>query len=271
MPPPLRRPGAGRSGFHRLLSTELKLFAREPMLLFWGLVFPVGLLVVLGIAGGDKPQHSLGNVKLIVAYTPVVMMFTITILALSALPAALASYRDKGYLRRLSTTPIGAVRLLAAQVILNFALAAAAVILIALVSHFAFSVALPQQIGGFVLAMLLTLAAMLSLGTLVAAVAPTQRIAAAAGSLLFFPLMFFAGLWVPQAAMGTGLRDVSHYSPARRRCARGAERDRRPLARHRPSAGARRLRRGAVRGSRLDCFAGSDEHRQADVTPRGVA
>jgi ABC-2 type transport system permease protein len=201
------------SGFTRLLATELKLYAREPMLLFWGLVFPVGLLVVLGLAGGDKAQKSLGGVKLIVAYTPVVMLFVVTILSLSALPAALASYRDKGYLRRLSTTPIGAVRLLAAQVILNFGLAAAAVILVALVSHFAFSVALPQQVGGFVLAMVLTLAAMLSLGTLVAAVAPTQRIAAAAGSLLFFPLMFFAGLWVPQAQMGATLRDISHYSP----------------------------------------------------------
>jgi ABC-2 type transport system permease protein len=201
------------SSFRRLLATELKLFAREPMLFFWGLFFPVALLVVLGIAGGNKPQHSLGNVKLIDAYTPVVMMFTVTILALSALPAALASYRDKGYLRRLSTTPIGAVPLLAAQLIINFALGAAVVILVALVSHFAFSVALPHQIGGFVLAMGLTMAAMLSLGTLVAAVAPTQRIAAAAGSLLFFPLMFFAGLWVPQAEMGTGLRDVSHYTP----------------------------------------------------------
>jgi ABC-2 type transport system permease protein len=200
-------------GFRRLLATELKLFAREPMLLFWGLVFPVGLLVVLGLAGGDKPQKALGGVKLIVAYTPVVMLFVVTILSLSALPAALASYRDKGYLRRLSTTPIGAVRLLAAQVILNFGLAAVAVILVALVSHFAFSVALPQQLGGFVLALALTLAAMLSLGTLVAAVAPTQRIAAAVGSLLFFPLMFFAGLWVPQAEMGATLRDISHYSP----------------------------------------------------------
>ena len=200
-------------GFQRLLTTELKLFMREPMLLFWGLLFPVGLLVVLGVAGSSKPQHSLGGVKLIVAYTPVVMVFTLTILALSALPAALASYRDKGYLRRLSTTPIGAVRLLAAQVIINFALAASVVILIALVSHFAFSVALPRELGGFVLAIVLTMGAMLSLGTLIAAVAPSQRIAAAAGSLLFFPLMFFAGLWVPQAEMGAGLRDVSHYTP----------------------------------------------------------
>ena len=60
---------------------------REPMLLFWGLGVPGRPAVVLGIAGGDKPQHSLGNVKLIVAYTPVVMMFVLTILALSALPA----------------------------------------------------------------------------------------------------------------------------------------------------------------------------------------
>ena len=207
--PARTRPGA----FQRLLLTELKLFAREPMLLFWGLVFPVGLLVVLGIAGPSKPQHSLGGVKLIDAYTPVVMMFTVTILALSALPAALAGYRDKGYLRRLSTTPIGAVRLLAAQMFVNLALAASAVILVALVSHFAFSVTLPRELGGFVLAILLTMAAMLSLGTLVAAVAPSQRIAAAAGSLLFFPLMFFAGLWVPQAEMGSGLRDISHYTP----------------------------------------------------------
>ncbi len=209
-------PGPGRRrarGFRRLLGTELKLFVREPMLLFWGLVFPVGLLVVLGLAGGDKPQKSLGGVKLIVAYTPVVMMFVVTILALSALPAALAAYRDKGYLRRLSTTPIGAVRLLAAQVILNFGLAACAVILIALVSHFAFSVTLPREIGGFILAIVLTMAAMLSLGTLVAAVAPTQRVAAAIGSLLFFPLMFFAGLWVPQASMGATLRGISHFTP----------------------------------------------------------
>ena len=45
------------------------------------------------------------------------MVFTLTILALNALPPVLASYREKGYLRRLSTTPIGAWRLLAAEVV----------------------------------------------------------------------------------------------------------------------------------------------------------
>ncbi|MGH2872802.1 MAG: ABC transporter permease, partial [Solirubrobacteraceae bacterium] len=168
-------------GFRRLMAIEWTLMRREPMILFWGLVFPVGLLVVLGIASPAKPQRALGDVRLIVAYTPIVMMFTVTILALSALPTALASYRDKGYLRRLSTTPVGAVRLLAAQVAINAALVAATVVLIALVGHFAFSVALPRQVAGFVLAIALVIAAMVSLGTLVAAVAPSQRVATAAG------------------------------------------------------------------------------------------
>jgi ABC-2 type transport system permease protein len=129
------------------------------------------------------------------------------------MPSTLASYRDKGYLKRLSTTPVGAPRLLAAQLTLVFGLAGSVVILIMLVSHFAYSVPLPSEVGGFILAILLTMCAMASLGTLIAAVAPTQRVAAAVGSLLFFPLMFFAGLWVPQAEMGSALRHISQYTP----------------------------------------------------------
>lgn len=204
-----RRPSA----FVCLLRTELKLFLREPMLLFWGVVFPVVLLVVFGLAGGNKPQHSLGGQRLIVVYTPVVMMFTLVILGLSALPAALASYRDKGYLRRLSTTPVGAVRLLAAQIAIVLGLATCVVILLLLVSHLWFSVDLPREVGGFILAIALTMGAVVSLGTLITALAPSQRIATAAGGLLLFPLMFFAGLWVPQAEMGATLRGISHYTP----------------------------------------------------------
>ena len=98
--------GNRQRAFGRLLGTELRLFVREPLALFWGVLFPLVLLIVLGIATSKKPQHSLGDVKFIVAYTPVLMVFTLTILALNGLPSVLASYREKGYLRRLSTTPI---------------------------------------------------------------------------------------------------------------------------------------------------------------------
>jgi ABC-2 type transport system permease protein len=186
---------------------------REPLALFWGVLFPVVLLIVLGIATSKKPQHRLGDVKFIVAYTPVVMVFSLTILALNGLPSILASYREKGYLRRLSTTPIGAWRLLAAQLVLNFGVSAVAVVLIAATARMGFGVPLPDQVAGFVLAMVLGAAAMLGLGTLISAVAPSQRVAGLVGSLLFFPMMFFAGLWVPRAEMGSVLRHISDFTP----------------------------------------------------------
>ncbi len=208
------RSGAARNHpFRRLLLTELRLFLREPMLVFWGLVFPVALLVILGAASSGKPDKALGGLRLIVVYTPVVILFTLTMTSISALPAALSSYRDKGYLRRLSTTPVGAVRLLAAQLVITLTLTVCVVILLLVVARLAFSVAFPQAPLSFALAILLVAAAMLSLGTLIAAVAPTQRMAGVIGSLLFFPLMFFAGLWVPQAAMSPALRTISRFTP----------------------------------------------------------
>ncbi|MGC9220665.1 MAG: ABC transporter permease [Solirubrobacteraceae bacterium] len=202
-----------RGMFKRLLLTEARLLFREPLLIFWALIFPVGLLVVIGVTTSGVHRSAFGGLRFIVVYTPVLMVFALALLSLSAMPATLASYRDKGYLKRLRTTPVGAMRLLAAQIVLILGLAVGVVVLIMLVSHFAFSVPLPGDFGGFALAIVLTGMAMASLGILIASVAPSTRIAGAAGGILFFPLMFFAGLWVPQAEMGSLLRSISQYTP----------------------------------------------------------
>jgi ABC-2 type transport system permease protein len=219
--------------FARLLRAELRLFAREPLALFWGVLFPLVLLIVLGIATSKQPQHSLGDVTFIVAYTPVIMVFTLTILALNGLPGVLTSYRENGYLRRLSTTPIGVWRLLTAQLVMNFAVSAVAVVLIAAIARIAFAVPLPDEVAGFILAMVLGAAAMLGLGTLISAIAPSQRVAGLVGSLLFFPMMFFAGLWVPRAEMGSVLRHISDFTPLGALVAAVQQ----TVARHWPGAG----------------------------------
>ncbi len=54
---------------------------------------------------------------------------------------------------------------------------------------------------------------MLTLGLLVASLARTGRVAGAVGTMLFLPLMFFAGLWMPQATMPAALRRVGDDTP----------------------------------------------------------
>lgn len=203
----------GGRGFGQLLKTELLTLRREPMVVFWALIFPVGLLVLLGSTNTSTPQPGLGGLTLLDVYTPVEMTFTLALLSLSIMPATLASYRDKGYLRRLSTTPIGATRLIAVEIVIVLGLAACIIVLLVLVSHFAYSVSLPRDFGGFLLTLLLTGLAMSSVGMLIAAVSTSQRVAGIVGSLMFFVMMFFAGLWVPQQKMGHTLQTISHYTP----------------------------------------------------------
>ena len=191
--------------------------------------FPVVLLIILGsIPGFRHPvSKSTGGLTILDAYVPILdayvpildahvpilIAFVLAILALNALPPVLAGYREKGILRRLATTPVGPGRVLAAQLAVNLAVAAASLVLIVAVVRICFGVALPRQLAGFVRAVVLAAAALFAIGVFIAAVAPTGRAANAIGAILFFPMMFFAGLWPPIAAMPATLRSISHLTP----------------------------------------------------------
>jgi ABC-2 type transport system permease protein len=196
-----------------LAKTEFKLFLREPLAVFWGIAFPVVLLVVVGAASGNKHQKVYGGQRFIDVYVPVLMVFVMAILALQGLPQVLSTYRQRGYLRRLQTTPVGPTRLLGVQMGLNLAITVVAMVLVSVLARVIFNVRLPHEVAGFVVTILLAGVAMLTVGILVAALASTPRVAGLLGTLLFFPMMFFAGLWVPQASMGRTLRDIGHLTP----------------------------------------------------------
>jgi ABC-2 type transport system permease protein len=66
---------------------------------------------------------------------------------------------------------------------------------------------------GFIVAFIATAAAASAVGLLVAAVCFTSKAANAVGAVLFFVLMFFAGLWIPRATMPAVLRDISDFTP----------------------------------------------------------
>jgi ABC-2 type transport system permease protein len=207
-------PALPRSAFRKLAATELRLYLREPVGIFWGFAFPLILLLVVGsIPFSQQASKDLGGLRFIDVYVPVLVAFVLAMLGLNALPPVLAAYREKGILRRLSTTPLPPSWVLAVQLAINLALAAITVILLVGLGHIAFNIGLPGQLAGFVLSVLLAAAALLGLGLLIAAVAPNGRVANGTGAILFFPMMFLAGLWLPRQAMPEALRHVSDFSP----------------------------------------------------------
>jgi ABC-2 type transport system permease protein len=205
---------AHRRPLARLVRTEFKLFVRERIGPIWGVGFPIGLLIIFGfIPAFQKHQAVYGGQTTLDVYVPILIAFTTAIMSLSALPTVLGTYREQGVLRRLQTTPMGPVRVLAAQLAVQFATLVAVSAAILIIARFGFSVPLPRELGAFVIAALLAMLALLSIGLFVAAVAPTAKVAQAVGTIVFFPMMFFAGLWLPIASMPKVLQHISHATP----------------------------------------------------------
>jgi ABC-2 type transport system permease protein len=203
-----------RAAFGKLLACEARLAWREPIGLVFGLAIPVVLLVIFGaIPSSRKQQAELGGLTVAAVYVPILIAFCIGMLALFSLPRALVTYRELGILRRLSTTPLPPSWVLAAQVVINFVLALWALVILIVVGAAAFGAAAPRSPAGFALAFLLSVAALFAMGLWIAAVARSATAANAMGAALFFPLIFFAGLWYPQEFMPAALRDVGRLTP----------------------------------------------------------
>ena len=214
-PPGPADPARAAPALLRLTQVELRLFLRERAAIFWGIGFPVVLLVIFGAIPGFRSPVSkaLPGVSILDAYVPILFAFVLAMLALNVVPPVLAGYREKGILRRLATTPVGPGRILAAQLIVNISMAIVTLVVLLALAKIAYHVPLPRQAAGFVLALALAIVALFGLGMVIAAVATTGRMANAAGAILFFPLMFFSGLWLPIASMPAVLQHVSHVTP----------------------------------------------------------
>ena len=202
------------SGLTRMTLNEMRLFLREPVAVFFGVFFPSLLVVILGsIPAFRVPIRDLGGLRVVDLYVPISIALALALLALTALPSYLGAYREKGILRRLAVTPMPPARLLLAQLLTNLLMAIVSVALLLVVARIIFDVALPRQIIGYTVAFLLAAAALFAMGLFVAAIAPSGRSAPSIGMLLYFPIMFFAGLYVPRAAMPPSLQRIGDYTP----------------------------------------------------------
>jgi ABC-2 type transport system permease protein len=95
----------------------------------------------------------------------------------------------------------------------HFALALIAIVILVAGGVVFFGVHLPSQWGGFVLSVLLAIAAMFAIGLVITAVAPSPQIAALAGTILLYPLLFFAGMWTPKKNLSPTFQHVADYTP----------------------------------------------------------
>ncbi|MEZ0074564.1 ABC transporter permease [Planotetraspora sp. GP83] len=210
----ITRTPAARLG--KLAFVETKLFLREPVAVFFAVFFPVALLLVLGasIPGFRDPDPSLGGQRVVDTQLPGMMvLLSVATLALTSLPAVLVVYRERGVLRRMSTTPVRPWTLLAVQLAINAVVAVVATTLTLTLGHLVLDVPVPRALPAFAEVFLLGSVALFSIGLYLAAVAPNSRVIQGVGAAVMFPLLFFAGMWLPRDLMPSVLRRISDFTP----------------------------------------------------------
>lgn len=197
-----------------VLRTEVRLFRREPGSVFWILLFPTLLLVILGsLPSFRQPDAGLGGLRTIDAYVPVAVLLGLVVGGLQSMPQTLTGYRERGILRRMAVTPVRPSALLSAQMLVYGGAALASALLALAVGRLAFDVRLPEEPFGYALALLLADLAALALGSVVSALSRTTKIAGAIGSAVFFPAMFCTGVWLPVQAMPDRLARIVGWTP----------------------------------------------------------
>lgn len=198
----------------RLTATETRLFLREPLNVFFAVGLPPVLLIVLGsVPSFREPDPGLGGLRIIDLYAPIIVATGITLFALTGLPQQFATYREKGVLRRLRTTPVRPATMLSAQLVMCTLLSLVTTVAVVGLARTVFDVRLPANLPAYLAAFLLSALALLAIGLLVASLAPSGRGAGAAGTVLLFPVLFFGGLWLPRESMPGVLRTISDLTP----------------------------------------------------------
>lgn len=197
-----------------MLASEGRLLARNPGVVLWTAVLPIAASIVLAaIPAIRKPSDALGGLSFFTVYQPILVLFAVTLLAVQAMPDVLTRYREMGVLKRLRTTPVSPALLLAAQLVLILSVSVACMVVMVVVPALV-GASWPGNLGGFLISYLLAAWAMLGIGLVIASLFRNAKVAAGVGTLLFFVLQFFAGLWLQRPLMPDWLRHISDFTPS---------------------------------------------------------
>jgi ABC-2 type transport system permease protein len=194
---------------------ELKLFTREPMTVLFTFAIPFVVLFVLGGVFGNRPADPqvYRGFGILNYYVPAYVALVVAAIGLIALPVHLASYRERGVLRRFRASSIPVWSVFGGQVAATFIIGVLASLILVLVAVATYHTRSPQSLVGVIAAFILGALMFATIGLFLGLALPTARAAQGAGVLLWFVMMQISGPGAPFEVLPTALLRVSDATP----------------------------------------------------------
>lgn len=197
----------------RLVRAELKLMVRDPLVLTFVFAFPIVTMLIIGGSFGTTPDPDFAGARPSQWY--VASYFTVVIAAtgMIMLPVHLASYRERGVLRRFLASGFPRFSFAAAQFVVGLVVTAVAAAILLVVAAPVYGIPAVHVPWRVVAGIAVGAVAFVSGGVLLGSLLPSARAAQAVGLLLFFPSFLLGSGGPPPAVMGSALRDVADVLP----------------------------------------------------------
>jgi ABC-2 type transport system permease protein len=196
----------------KLVVAELKLLVREPLVLAFVFAFPIVTVLVLGGVFGkhDPAFEGVDPAKWYVAgYFAVV----IAAIGLVMLPVHLASYRERGVLRRFAASGFPRWSFAVAELIVGLVVTFVGCAALLVTAGLVYGVPTVDDPLRTAVGILVGAVAFVSIGILLGSLAPTARAAQAIGLLAFFPVFLLGGGGPPPHAMTSVMRGLAQLIP----------------------------------------------------------
>jgi ABC-2 type transport system permease protein len=200
------------SALRRLVAAELRLLLRDPLTVTFVVMLPIVSMLIIGASFGRSPDEVF---PVDPAHWYVASYFAVVIgsVGLVMLPVHIATYRERGVLRRFAASGFPRWSFALAELALGLVavvVGGVSLLVVAAPVYGLPDVESPLRVAAGVLA---GSVAFVALGVLIGTLVPSARAAQAVGMIAFFPSFLLGGGGPPPEVMGETMSSISDVMP----------------------------------------------------------
>lgn len=199
--------------FKTMFKIEFKLGLRCMETIFFGILFPMAVVFFIGIIYGNKPAFKGSTYTMIQASFAGVVAVGICATGLMGIPITISDYRNKKILKWFKVTPVSPMQIIFVEILICFITAVISALGVFLVCKLAFAYTMSGSAIQFILAFVLVVISVYSIGVLIASLSPNMKIANLVCNLCYFPMLLLSGATVPYEIFPESVQKVSSVLP----------------------------------------------------------
>jgi ABC-2 type transport system permease protein len=199
--------------FLKLAIVQTKLYLREPMGVFFTLLFGPLMLIMMGFIFGSKPQELLSGLSQLDVSVPTFSALIVGITGLMSIPIGTILRREMGVLRRFSATPLKPITCFLTDILAPFLVTLLGVGLLVAMGMLVYQVRFEGNWLSFIAGVCFGTLSFFALGYGLSGLFKTARVYTILGNVIIIPITILSGAMVPLEVMPQSIKEISRFDP----------------------------------------------------------